>query len=245
MKNTSFGALLYREFLLTKKNTLMTIFSVTLFIVVCLLISLSTQIGNLSKAEDGLKDLFLTTRLMGIYCSAFLIFIAGEATAKDEISKPLKLFRKSSPVSPWKLSLVKYTYYFIAMAVSIAFAGIYLMADSAITGKAVEFSDFAMLAFMLAAALLLQIALSVALQFSGSKDKAGIAMVVIVFSIMVPAMTWIQNNSIIPQNATPKETLEIIRSLSLTAFPFVCMIIAALYVIGFVVTALLYKRREK
>ena len=110
MKNTSFGALLYREFLLTKKNTLMTIFSVTLFIVVCLLISLSTQIGNLSKAEEGLKDLFLTTRLMGIYCSAFLIFIAGEGTAKDEISKPWKLFRKSSPVSPWKLSLVKYTY---------------------------------------------------------------------------------------------------------------------------------------
>lgn len=245
MKNTSFGALLYREYILTKKTSLMIILSAALFMVICLLISLSVQVGNLAKMQGGLKDLFLTTRIMGIYCSIFLLFTAGESTSKDENNKAWKLFRKSSPISPWKLSLVKYTYCFIAMILSIAFAGIYLLADSAISGASVEFSEFAILAFLIAAGLLLQFSMSVAMQFTGSRDKAGIAMLGVVLIIIIPAMTWLQKNNIIPENVAPKELVEILKSLSVSAFPFVCMAIAALYVIGFVITALLYKRREK
>lgn len=245
MKKTSFGALLYREFILTKKNTLMTIFSVVLFTAICLLISLSVQVGNLSKAGQELKDLFLTTRIMGIYCSAFLLFIAGESISKDETNNSWKLFRKSSPVDPWKLSLVKYTYYFIAMVISIVFAGIYLLIDSAITGKPVEFSEFSILSFILAALLLIQISLTVAIQLTGSKDKAGMIMVGIVFVIIISAAIKMQNNSIIPQDATPKELMNILKGLSVSAFPVICIVIAALYIVGFVCTALLYKRRDK
>lgn len=246
MKKASFAALLYREYSLSGKNALFTLVVTGLTIIICLLISLSMKVGNLAHADDVvIREVFSNTRFLGIYISCFIMCIASEATMKDETSSIWKLFRKSTPVSPFMLSLAKFAMLFFYMLLSAAFAGIYMLADSAISGSPVAFSDITMLTLILAAISLVLTAQMVCITFMGSSDKGGLMAVLIIMAAFVPAVMYLKNNVFVDKNAGLSERFKLISELSVSIFPYVCIFIAAIFIIGFVVTALLYKRREK
>lgn len=244
MNKMSFGALLYREFVLSKKNAFMTIIASTLTIIICLLISISMKVGNLAHADDVIiREVFSNTRLMGIYVSCFIMCISVEATMKDETSTIWKLFRKSTPVSPFMLSLAKFTLIFIFLILSAAFAGVYLLADSAISGLPVAFSEIAMLALILAVISFMLTVQVVCITLMGSTDKGGLISIFIMACVLIPVIKSFKENA--DKGGSLSETFEFFGDMSVSIFPYVCIFIAAVFIIGFVMTALLYKRREK
>ena len=196
MNKMSFGALLYREFVLSKKNAFMTIIASTLTIIICLLISISMKVGNLAHADDVIiREVFSNTRLMGIYVSCFIMCISVEATMKDETSTIWKLFRKSTPVSPFMLSLAKFTLIFIFLILSAAFAGVYLLADSAISGLPVAFSEIAMLALILAVISFMLTVQVVCITLMGSTDKGGLISIFIMACVLIPVIKSFKRNA--------------------------------------------------
>lgn len=244
MNKTSFGALLYREYVLSKKNALMTIIVSTLIIFICLLISISMKVGNLAHADDVIiREVFSNTRLLGIYASCFIMCISVEATMKDETSNIWKLFRKSTPVSPFMLSLAKFTLIFIFLLISAAFAGVYLLADSAISDSPVVFSDISMLTLILAVISFMLTVQVVSITLMGSTDKGGLMSIFIMAAVLIPVIKTLKENA--DKGDSLSETWNLFCELSVNIFPFVCIFIAAIFIIGFVMTALLYKRREK
>ena len=246
MNKTSFGALLYREYVLSKKNAFMTIIASALIMLISLLISVSMKVGNLAHADDVIiREVFSNTRLLGIYASCFIMCISVEATMKDETSNIWKLFRKSTPVSPFKLSLAKFTLIFIFLLLSAAFAGVYLLADSAISGLPVAFSDITMLTLVLAVISLMIAVQVVCATLTGSTDKGGLMSIFIMAAVLIPAIKTIKGKLPADEGRSLSETLKSFSDMSVSIFPLVCIFIAAVFIIGFVVTALLYKRREK
>lgn len=246
MKTSSFGALLYREYTLSKRNALLTIFAIVCVTIICLLISLSMKVGNLARADETMiREVFSNTRLFGIYVSCFIMTISGEPTIKDETCGIWKLFRKSSPASPWMLSLAKFSLIFIFMLISAAFAGIYLLIDSAISASPVAYSDITMLALILAVISLIMILQVICVTFTGSSDKGGLISSIILMGILFFLMGLLKEKVFVDENASFSENWSIITKLSADIFPYVCIAIAAMYIIGVSVTALLYKRREK
>lgn len=246
MKNQSFSALLYREYTLSKRKALLTVFATVCVTIICLLISLSMKIGNLARTDETMiREVFSNTRLFGIYVSCFIMTMAVEPTTMDETCGIWKLFRKSSPASPWILSLAKFSLIFIFMLISAAFAGVYMLIDSAISTSPVAFSDITMLALILAVILLIMILQVICITFTGSSDKGGLISCIIFMGILFFLMGLLKEKVIVDENASFSENWSIITKISAEIFPYVCIAIAAMYIIGVSVTALLYKRREK
>ena len=243
--HASFGALLYREYLLARKTILLQFTGVFYIMLLGILVALSMQSGNLADHPE-LAGIFGSVRYLGLFAAVTPLGLFSDIMAGDETRTIWKLYRRSMPVSPWRLSLVKYTSLFIANAGSVLLAVMYDFVEAGISKRTVGFKDLALIVLINVIMLLFVISFSISLQITGSMDKAGIMTIIALCVIIFPiAVKWNVDSGTSRVDASD---LMIGRANGLFAricesFPYTMTAFVLLYVIGFVLTAFLYRRR--
>lgn len=242
-KKSALSILIYREFLLCRKNIIILLFAVILTMIVCLLISVSMKYGNLARADEEIRHILGNSRYMGMYIGLCYMTIFG-SSLNDEMRGIWRLFRKSAPVSPWILALSKKLFMIICMMISFALSFLYMAADSAISGDPISINDISILAMITALMVYLLTVDHIGVQLTHSKDKSGLISLVLSLLLAVPLAIVMKKTGISDIN-DPMEKMRILSDMCVDALPYSCLIIAAALIIGFVVSALIYKRREK
>ncbi len=225
-----FRYLLYREALLSKKLISNAIISSICLAAVFILIHLSIKYGNLAGLFEGIEGAL--TGMDYIPCVGFctLLMSIGEAT-HTELNSAWRKFRLSTPVSPWRFSLAKYTYIaIITVAVTLISIG-YKALCNYISGAGFGVKETSVILCIAALFLAFTTVMQILLFIFGSIEKAGIAATIIVL-VLYRIFDETIDSSINILNKTEK------------FLPFMPLVFIAIFGIGFSTTALFLKRRE-
>lgn len=246
-KKAPFLHLLYREFLLLKKNILSNSLIVIISYAICLMFSLSAVYGNIAKSDNdiclALKGAIPATRIMGVVMS-FMLFVGASDISADINSKAWHLFRKSAPVRPLKMAFAKYTMMFLALAASVIVALLYNAADRMIYQ---EFSDYTYfgLVFAVGAVLSVFTVLNTSMTFFfGSSDKGGLISTIGSMIIIMPYMMK-KLKTMESQNMDPFEIIASVTGFCNRNVLWFVLIIVLAFIIGLLVMTWYYKRRDK
>lgn len=242
MRVRSFGSLIYREFFLARKNIGSNLCGYVAFAILGLLIYLSFQYGNLAQVEADQESIAMFIYTFPLLIGSGLCFSLAES-CKREVYTPWMRFFHTTPVGCVKLALAKYVTLTLLNIISFVIAGTYMWVIAKASGESLGMGQFSVVIVLLTFCNIFGIILQVFTMFFKSQDKAGILMVVILIATEVVIMT---NQK--PANVEFVEqimTWEGIQSWCLSHLAIFLMIFVLSNVVGFVATALLYKRREK
>ncbi len=242
----TFLPMLYREFLLLRKNIISNCLIVIISYAICLMFSLSAVYGNIAKSDNdiciALKGAIPATRLMGIILSFMLFLAAGDISAEVN-SNAWRHFRLSAPVKPLKMALAKYTMMFLALTASIIVALLYNAADRKIYQ---EFSNYYYygLVFAIGAGLSVFTVMNVSMTFlCGSADKGGllssIGSLIMVMPFMIQKIRTMEDREL-----DPFEMIESVSSFCNKNVLWFVLIIVLVFIIGLLVQTWCYKRRD-
>ena len=242
MRVRSFGSLIYREFFLARKNIGSNLCGYVAFAILGLLIYLSFQYGNLAQVEADQESIAMFIYTFPLLIGSGLCFSLAES-CKREVYTPWMRFCHTTPVGCVKLALAKYVTLTLLNIMSFVIAGTYMWVIAKVSGESLGMGQFSVVIVLLTFCNIFGIILQVFTMLFKSQDKAGILMVVILIATEVVIMT---NQK--PENVEFVEqimTWEGIQSWCLSHLAICLMIFVLSNVVGFVATALLYKRREK
>ena len=220
-----FRYLVYREAVMALKYLKSSITGFMSISVMFLLFRLSMVCGNLASAFDFGEE-------VGAVVNPMLI--------EHETAAVWRRFRMTLPVSPWKYALAKFTFVAIILAAAMVLGIVYMAISCSISGTAFDGRMIGMilviLTMMLAFAMLMKILVFV----FGSMEKAGVASVIISLFAVAPIMFREDRNEAPNLNAM-NELFDKAAELA----PFMPLIMIALLGLGYVVTALMLRRRER
>lgn len=251
-KKASFGALLYREAQIVKKQLLLAAVTFGITALIGVLVLMSMKYGNIAKLPEGVRvaaDGFM--RLIVFYLPVFsagvFVMASAESSARDEL--PLwKRFRKASPVKPWKFSLAKTLVLALCVLGSAAVSVVYLLIMRAIDGGSFSKEDLGVVLFITAALTLISVLFEIYIMLLHTADKAGLALVGTAFAVFFPySIITGLNNAQNPQNRQTDASSSFDKLIGFCEdfIPFSILIIIAAGAIGFFVCAALIKRGEK
>lgn len=252
-KSAPIWGLFYREFYPNIKGLIACNASGIAFAFVVYLVKLSTEIGNLANlSAEELAQLQLLLPMLAIYFPGFL-FMAQVNGSYDaflfESTVKFRCFTASIPVSEWKFVGVKY----LASA-SVLFLGLlFAILNAAIMCHIFDQKfDRAVVATILMVAIftsILCVLLYTACYLFRNSTVAVIALLVTAYAIVLGLMGgYIEE---IEELATENELVGVqtlidkISDFSVKLLPFSVPIIIGLLLLGWVLGALLAKRREK
>ena len=244
MRVRSFGSLIYREFFLARKNIGSNLCGYVAFTILGLLIYLSFQYGNLAQVEADRESITMFIYMFPLLTGSGFCFSLAES-CKREVYTPWMRFCHTTPVGCVKLALAKYVTLTLLNIISFVIAGTYMWVIAKVSGESLGMGQFSVVIILLTFCNIFGIILQVFTMFFKSQDKAGILMAVILVATEVVVVTKqtksIENAELIEQMLT----WEGIQSWCLSHLAICLMIFVLSNVVGFVATALLYKRREK
>lgn len=241
-----FRYLVYREAVMSLKYLKSSIIGFMSISVMFLLFRLSMECGNLASAFDFGEEVgaIVNPMLIGfdltpvVMLGAMLMSLAE--SDEHETAVGWRRFRMTLPVSPWKYALAKFTFVAIILAAAMVLGIIYMAISCSISGTAFDGRMIGMIlvifTMMLAFAMLMKILVFV----FGSMEKAGIAAVFISLFAVAPIMFRKDRNEAPNLNAM-NELFDKAAELA----PFMPLIMIGLLGLGYVVTALMLKRRER
>lgn len=241
-----FRYLVYREAVMSLKYLKSSIIGFMSISVMFLLFRLSMVCGNLASFVDFGEEVgaVVNPMLIGldftpvVMLGAMLMSLAE--SDEHETAVGWRRFRMTLPVSPWKYALAKFTFVAIILAAAMVLGIIYMAISCSISVTAFDGRMIGMilviLTMMLAFAMLMKILVFV----FGSMEKAGIAAVFISLFAVAPIMFRKDRNEAPNLNAI-NELFDKAAELA----PFMPLIMIALLGLGYVVTALMLKRRER
>lgn len=241
-----FRYLLYREAVMSLKYMKSSITGFMSISVMFLLFRLSMVCGNLASAFDFGEEVgaIVNPMLIGldftpvVMLGAMLMSLAE--SDEHETAAVWRRFRMTLPVSPWKYAFAKFTFVAIILAAAMVLGIIYMAISCSISGTAFDGRMIGMIlvifTMMLAFAMLMKILVFV----FGSMEKAGIAAVFISLFAVAPIMFREDRNEAPNLNAM-NELFDKAAKLA----PFMPLIMIGLLGLGYVVTALMLKRRER
>ncbi len=242
MRVRSFGSLIYREFFLARKNIGSNLCVYVAYSILGLLIYLSFQYGNLAQVEADQESVAMFIHLFPLLIGSGLCFSLAES-CKRETYTPWMRFCHTTPVGCVKLALAKYVTLALLNIMSFVIAGTYMWVIAKVSGESLGMGQFSVVIALLTFCNIFGIILQVFTMLFKSQDKAGILMFVILIATEVVIMTNQKpaNVEFVEQIMTWKG----IQSWCLSHLAIFFMIFVLSNVVGFVATALLYKRREK
>ena len=241
-----FRYLVYREAVMSLKYLKSSITGFMSISIMFLLFRLSMVCGNLASAFDFGEEVgaVVNPMLIGldftpvVMLGAMLMSLAE--SDEHETAVGWRRFRMTLPVSPWKYALAKFTFVAIILAAAMVLGIIYMAISCSISGTAFDGRMSGMilviLTMMLAFAMLMKILVFV----FGSMEKAGVAAVIISLFAVAPIMFRKDRNEAPNLNAM-NELFDKAAELA----PFMPLIMIGLLGLGYVVTALMLKRRER
>ena len=238
MKHASFAALIYREYVICKKALCMTLISVPIFSALPILVALSLRFGNLAMLPQVIVadlrangDLLL--KLYAIIAPCVMCLSVSEAAIHDAMPKWGR-FRRSTPVSPARMALAKFALYAIVLAVSFLLAVAALWVFTRSMDIPMLKTDIALILLLITAICTLSVLAQIFIMLFRSVDKG---MLAIIACTALPVLLYRGKHL----NFTAEAVLGFAER-NLCVFP---VIMAITLIIGFALTALLYKRRER
>lgn len=243
MNNNQFLALLYREWLLSKKKIKSLAIGVLGMILLLLLLMLSAKFGNVSKLSDEIKSLLLGEsgvflKLLPVMLASSFVLLPVDTLAIDA-EPSWERFRRSTPLSCYKLALVKSVEF---IAVIILSTGLSLLV-SAIIGNAIDFNlnkqDVSLVLVSLVVFSLMSTVMQIGITYFKSMDKAGISMCIVFLPLIFIVASLREKKNSVGEGGVVA-LLEFCERL----LPFISLIFLAIIVIQFISLALLFRRRE-
>lgn len=260
MKKGSLLNLVYRDLYISRKPLLIAAMSLIAISVVSVLVIVSMDCGNLKMlimelmlrevpdAESILEaikaNVAFVIKAFPIMCAGFMAVTFAEGTANDE-KRVWKDFYRSSPLNYWKKSFVKIFAIFalelLGFAVGIGYSAIV----TAVSGIDMITADYGLLMLGFAIGIVLSVLFLIFIMLFHSLDKAGLMLVATIAVPVIGIQVYNAFKDTTHKAVSTEEIIENVRGFCEDFLPFTFIIIAGVIVIGFFVTAMIYKRREK
>lgn len=249
MKNISFSALLYREWLLVKKPFLLNSAISLATILLTVLLSLSFRYGNL-KTRVGEEFMnVMGVKYWVILAVGFMIAMMSSETVGQDIKKPMwDHFLRSTPISSCRFALVKTITNLITKVFAVVFTIPAMCLICYVMGTSVTIIDISIILLAIFLVTVLDALLAIVAYYFKSTDKAGIAVIVLIMVFMFGVISpgFDKMASLISDN--PFQIERIVASLSapiMKVTSYVPAMYIAVFVLYFVAFLLIFKRREK
>lgn len=241
-----FRYLVYREAVMALKYLKSSITGFMSISVMFLLFRLSMVCGNLASVFDFGEEVgaIVNPMLIGldftpvVMLGAMLMSLAE--SDEHETAVGWRRFRMTLPVSPWKYALAKFTFVAIIFAAAMVLGIIYMAISCSISGTAFDGRMIGMILVILTMMLAFAMLMKILVFIFGSMEKAGVASVIISLFAVAPIMFRKDRNEAPNLNAM-NELFDKAAKLA----PFMPLIMIGLLGLGYVVTALMLKRRER
>ena len=238
MKNSSFSALIYREYLICKKNLHTALISIPIFSVMPLLIALSLRLGNLTMLPESIvadirahSDLLM--KMYAVIVPCMLCISVAEAAAYDS-KLNWDYFRRTTPVSPARMALAKYVFYAMLIVVSFLLAVIALTLFTLTMDTPIRKTDIALILLFITCFCAMSVVAQLYIMLLRSVDKGMLAMLA---TLAAPIMLLMKEDS--------RFTAESFLTFGAQILPLFPVLLFMILAFGFSVTTLLYKRRVK
>lgn len=241
MKKGSFSGLLYREWALLKKHLIINLISVSSIITLTLLILLSFRYGNLALLDDSLKatiteGLAFPIKLFPVVMICIMVWVPSQSAIYD-VKLTWERFRRTTPVSCFRLAFVKYTMIAVVVMLSAgAVLGVTALLCAAMNAV-VTVEDIAVAMAIHVFCTLLGVLMQVFVTFFKSQDKAGLAITGLLVICVIPI--------VFGASQTGQDLMNKLTGVCVDVIPFVPFVQIAILAFGLFATTMIYKRREK
>ncbi len=255
---SSFLRLVYRDIYMSKKALLFSAISFIAFFVLSILVVISFDYGNIRTIllETGLKDLPDADEMLRIYkenfgfvlkiypilCAVFMSVEVAQVSINDE-KTAWKYFYRSAPISCRKKALVKFFEFFVLDVLGFVVSYGYSLVFSAVSGIKMSRSDMGMILAGIALGTAVAVLLYIFILMFHSLEKAGLMLTAVLAAVIVGIETYFAFQ---PQkDVSDTGPFEALKNAFETFAPYSVLITAAFLLVGFFITEMLYKRREK
>ncbi len=238
--------LIYRDFYLARKTLVINISLALVLMFFGILVALSSRYGNLALVPDNYQDvlgeiLFMFSCFLPVYACAG-VGISVTETMQFECDKKWSRFRLTTPISGYLFALARYIVILGAVAVCMGIALLYMWGNSLITGEPVTGKNIAFMLGITFVFLMSSLLMQILIQLLGSTDRAGIVMLFLMIPFMFGGMFYLEKNVSIPVDGIG---MSLFLDLCDRYLANISGTFAVVLMVSFVVTAKLYKRREK
>lgn len=243
----SFGGLLFREWYMAKNKVILYLAMIAAVFALCIMALLSFEYGNLALLEEQIKaDVYAQVvpivKLYPMLAAGMLCTAVGESAIYDE-KKLWKYFSKSTPVTCFRIAGAKYTLMAMAAAAGLLLSLGFILGMNTVMKTPLE-NDLPLSLVMFSLTVLMSVILQLGGQATGSADKAGIIMAA-VFIVGAAGLAYFFKTKELPKETTIAERITLFLPDLPTSAAIAAVVIVGSLAVGFVCSAMLYKRREK
>lgn len=246
MRMSTLKCLIYRELFLARRSLLINGLVALFIMLFGIMMSLSTKYGNLRLVPENYQDalgdiLFMLSSFLPVYACT-LVGISVYETIQVECDKKWSRFRLTTPVSGYLFVLARYIVLLGAVAVLMLFALVYMWGNSVIMGEPVSWQSIIFILVITLSFLCFTLLMQLLTMVLGSIERAGIVMLVVVIPV-----TWIVMHQFMDSGKMPTEPGMSFNFLKLICsyLPHVFAAFVVTLIVSFILSAKLYKRREK
>lgn len=239
MKNASFSALLYREYVICKKSLRTGLIFSLLMSLFPGLIGLSIRFGNLALVPENILGQFLGEGCLPLKLSAAvapcMLCMALVDASSLEVQPNWNRFRRSTPVKPARMALAKYAFLGILLVASFLMALVCTGICAAILNTGLTKTDLAVIVAILTVFTALIVACQVSIMLLGSVDKGMVALL----ALMVAGVF------LLPERWKADFNVQWLLGFAEVLLPWSVPVLGAVLALGWGLTAWIYRRRER
>lgn len=252
MKPAAVKSLIYKEFYMARKPLLIQTVSLILFAVLGILVELSFRIGNLALLPDAvlseIKEMVdFSVILFPVFMAGSFSYTISEVSVKDE-NIAWKRFCYTLPAGHMDFAMAKYLSMLLIMAAEIVISFAYVAAVCRVMGILFSRVYLSYILAVIAAATVMAVSYHIGILLFHTRDKAGLFMLGVFLGICLIVVYFSGNFSVMDSGNIGLENMsmrrEAIDAAVVNRLPWFAVMICAVWGIGFLISTMLYKRRE-
>ena len=252
MKPAAVKSLIYKEFYMARKPLLIQTVNFILFAVLGILVELSFRIGNLALLPDtvlseikAMADFSII--LFPIFMAGTFSYIISDVALKDE-NIAWKRFCYTLPAGHMDFAMAKYLSMLLAIAVEIVISFAYVAAVCRVMGSPFSRVYLSYILAVVALAAVMAVSNHIGILLFHTRDKAGLFMMGVILGISLIVVYFSGNFAVMDSGNMGLENVsvrkEAMDAAAVNLLPWFAVMIGAVWVIGFLTSSMLYKRRE-
>lgn len=243
MKKSAVKSLIYKEFYMAKKPMLLQTITLLFFAVLGILIEISFQMGNLALLPDAvLKEIKGTADvsviIYPVFAACCFTYTMSDGSLKDE-DVAWKRFSYTLPAGAINFALAKFISFLILMVFESIFSFAYVALACHFIGVAFSKLYVSYILILIAFTTFMAVINHTGILLFHTRDKAGLFMTGILFALIFLAVFL--NRNILKIEFTG----EGIEKAAVWLSPWMLGAIVVIWVLGFLISVMLLKRREK
>lgn len=253
MQKKSFWGLMYKDWYLGKRAFIRSLIFVLIASLFGIALVLSMNYGNLRLLPEGeIKDMVMGMYLTFVKYMPLFSFATLEMCFLDEFvkieNKKWQMFRMTTPISVYRYTGAKYALTFGVSMLGVILSVLYICVINIMTDSKFSINYIAIIFLMAFIGKFLCVMLGIFVQLFNSIDKAGVALCVLLFVIMIIIGNIKERSNtfdINMDNIDIKSKIHSVENSLGNKLGIFIILYFGIYILGYFLTALIYKRREK